>query len=143
MGSPLNPSWYLEQRRRLAIDLEGAMSEWERRAGAGTSRQKVTAATEAAFITLTAMTTVIAGPLALIGLSLPAIKSMLEKEDEGGVRYTYHAGKKMALEIERKVAQLPPPARYQLASRQFDALAADVKALEGLVKTVQAAATKR
>lgn len=143
MGSPHTPAWYTDQRRRLEQELEDAKAEWERRSGPGASRQKVTAATEAAFVTLTAFATTIAGPIALIGLSLPSLKAMWEKGDEGAARQTYHTGRKLAIEIDRKVAKLPPPARYELAARQFEELVADVKALEGLVKTLRAAASQR
>ncbi|WP_346381009.1 hypothetical protein [Microbacterium sp.] len=134
------PGWYIDQRSEISRQLNEAMELFESRAGANTGRPRVRSATNAALTVLTAMSASLAGPIALIGLSVPMIKQAWEQGEEGGSRKTYFCGQKLLDQVD----QLVRKNHFLLfPDQRWDEAFACIEGARGCLKTLQAAANAR
>lgn len=144
MQCPQNPNWYITQRRQLDAALEAQMASYELKVGPK-SATRLNAVKDAGL----AATIALAGGLAIgIGAATPAlfaggmglIVSKWKESAHNGKDATYHAARRVSTLIDDQIAQLPPPARYHLAARQFEALSKQLQVMSGLIDVIYKAA---
>ena len=86
------------------------------------------------------MAATLAGPIALVGLSVPLIKQAWEQGEEGGSRKTYFCGQKLLDQADQQVRKnhflLDPDQRW-------DEAFACIEGAGTCLKTLQAAANAR
>ena len=134
------PGWYIDQRSEISRQLNEAMELFESRAGANSGRPRVRTATNAALTVLTSMAATLAGPIALIGLSVPLIKQAWEQSEEGGSRKTYFCGQKLLDQADQQVRKN----HFLLdADQRWDEPLACIEGARTCLKTLQAAANAR
>lgn len=140
MGCPNQPGWYVAKRDQLRDQIREAKRNYDRSAGANTNHLRRASAFNAIYLVITSAAVVVAGPIGLLGMTMPFLLKMAEEAQDGGVEYTYQTAMQLVDRIDVSIRNLK---NASVLDRRWDEVCASIAATEVFIKALQKAAAAR
>lgn len=148
MGVPHSPGRYVADLRQARIDLASAMASLNDHRFAPDARKILPDAT---LVTLTAAAAVVTGPLLLVGLTIPLLRAIWAQGSDDAKEKTYYGALRLIEITEKEIdklkddslqARLGQPHLWPALDRRWDAVSANLTAIQCLIDSLERAGRK-